>query len=69
MNSKLFNSVLPTKVYGIWNGYQRLGEVTADNVHEALRSGRDMFGAEARVAILEGTTQGPERLRWEPMFI
>lgn len=56
-----FNSVLPTKIYGIWgNRYSaagtleavKLDEVSAEDVHQALIIGRGKFGGEARSAIL-----------------
>jgi hypothetical protein len=57
------NSVLPRKVYGIYFGHKELGEVVADNVHEAFEEGRKKWGKQAGAAILKGSTQR------EPMFL
>ena len=63
MKVRFFNTVLPMKVYGIWDGDRRLGEVTADDVQDAFRQGRLLYGADCRTAILEGNTNR------EPMFL
>lgn len=63
MKQTFANLVLPPKTYGIWNGYRKLGEVMAGDVHEALRAGKEQWPGEARAAILKS----PGEL--EPMFI
>ncbi len=58
---KLHNTILPRKLYGVWNGDKRLGEVIADNVNEAYEEARERFSGAVAV-VVEGTTQR------EPMF-
>lgn len=50
------------KIYEIFNGDKSLGEVTTENVHDALREGKRLW-PEAGCAIFKGTTQR------EPMFL
>ena len=49
------------KIYGIWNGNERLGEVIACTVAEAYDEARYRFSGPVAV-VVEGTTQR------EPMF-
>jgi hypothetical protein len=62
MNS-LPNTVLPSKLYTIWGDDRELGEVMADNVHEAFAEGRRLWGNVAMAAFLKGKTAR------EPMFL
>lgn len=66
-SQNLPNSVMPRKVYGIWWRHEELGEVIADDVHEAFRIGREKFGANARAAIFKRSTH--DKHRPEPMFL
>ena len=63
MMNRLYNSVLPMKVYCIWGDGQELGELPAENVHDALSEGKRIWGDVARAAFLKGSTQR------EPMFL
>lgn len=65
------NSVLPRKVYGVYCRHEELGEVIADDVHEAFRLGRERYGNRAGAAILKGSTSSAAKqpnVRWEKMF-
>lgn len=62
------------KIYGIWNGSTKLDAVPADNVHEAFRQGRLLYGTRCTAAIWEGTTAAAGHRengipRPEPMFL
>jgi len=68
MSDKLFNPVLPSKVYGIYDGQKLLDEIRADNVHAAFAEGREKWGPACRAAIFLRVT-GPNDVRVEPMFV